>query len=437
MRPRRLYIDSEHKPYYLIQGKKVYIKVPKKISLKQLQKVNIKNIINLPTVRRVKRRTGKKVKGIYSEKIVKNMTKGTDIPSIDNTYNLPTYLFQEQKDIPELAKAGRKPELQLIPGTVNMKQIANQPVIPMATLTNEKPALPMALLLTNEPTNPEITTPKKNLQTEFESPISKPKSKPKIKPVITGENAKLLIKKFLDTNEGNDNSKTSYAKFLKWRETPSILNLKLKNFIVGDKQPPSYEQYKNFFAKGGGNDDGLYNTELEVIAKKRMKHFIPCIASNQTNDLLKYVKKGDKEFGFIINTNTSTSDGSGLDGYPPGHWTVVYFDNRDDFPSAEFFDPLVQGKIPNAVVKIMHKIAKKMNPEVLFKYKQNMIRRQNFMSSHCGQFCIQFLENRMNGMTFSESSGYDSYMEKHKGIDYSSEGEEELKPLLKKYQSYI
>ena len=72
-----------------------------------------------------------------------------------------------------------------------------------------------------------------------------------------------------------------------------------------------------------------------------MKHFVPCIASDQTSDLLQYVKRGDKEFSFVINTNPSKSNGSGKDGYPVGHWTCVFIDNRDDYPSCEFFDPLV------------------------------------------------------------------------------------------------
>ena len=75
MRPRRLYIDTKtHKPYYLIKGEKVFIKIPKKMTMNQLQKVNIKNIIKIGTVKRVKRRTGKRVKGKFTEKITQGMT---------------------------------------------------------------------------------------------------------------------------------------------------------------------------------------------------------------------------------------------------------------------------------------------------------------------------------------------------------------------------
>ena len=59
------------------------------------------------------------------------------------------------------------------------------------------------------------------------------------------------------------------------------------------------------------------------------------------------------------------------------------------------------------------------------------------MTSHCGQFCIQFLENRMNGESFSEASGYDEYLKNHQPIDDSSEGEEDLEKVLPKYKSYI
>jgi hypothetical protein len=152
---------------------------------------------------------------------------------------------------------------------------------------------------------------------------------------------------------------------------------------------------------------------------------------------MKYVSKGDKEFAFVINTNPSDSDGSGNDGYRSGHWTCVYFDNRDDYPSSEFYDPLAEGKPPKPVVDIMRRIARKMNPEKMFKYKQNMIRRQSRVTSNCGQHCIKFIEDRMNGVPFCESSGYDDYIERNQGADNSEDGERDLKKYIPVYKSYV
>lgn len=51
MRPRRLYVTKDNRFYYLINGKKKFIKVPEGMSQKQLQKVNITNIIGGPAKR--------------------------------------------------------------------------------------------------------------------------------------------------------------------------------------------------------------------------------------------------------------------------------------------------------------------------------------------------------------------------------------------------
>ena len=159
MRPRRLYIEPDtKKPYYIVNGKKKYVKVPKGVSLRQLQKVNIRNIINIPMARRIKRRR-KKVVGKFQQKIngsMKELTVG----------GLPLYLFQEKKEIPELSLAGRekkKPELTLVPSS--------------STLTPPKPpqlALPIPLGIPIEAPvgEPETTVPPTK---EPKNPVGRPK----------------------------------------------------------------------------------------------------------------------------------------------------------------------------------------------------------------------------------------------------------------------
>ena len=43
-RPRRLYTTADGKFYYLIDGKKKFVKAPTGISQKQIARINIKNI---------------------------------------------------------------------------------------------------------------------------------------------------------------------------------------------------------------------------------------------------------------------------------------------------------------------------------------------------------------------------------------------------------
>ena len=337
MRPRRLYVDSKtHKPFYLIKGEKVFIKIPKKMTMNQLQKVNIKNIIKIGTAKRVKRRTGRRFKGKFTKKITQGMATNGEIQIATSEFALPTYLFQEQKKIAELATAGKRPlQLSFIPGLTTLPKAEVIPTL----IEPEKPVLP--------PIGAYDLTEKKVL------------------PPIKSE---LPIKPVMSTREKNFQERQLGIKIPEHRVT-TVLR-KSKEMIEAEKEsmdrnsPPlspetiermAKEQEQERKGKGGNNsdDEGLYNNEIEKIAKKRMKHFVPCIASDETLDLLQYVKRGDTEFSFVINTNPSDSNGSGKDGYRTGHWTCVYIDNRDDYPSCEFFDPLVQGKIPIAVVNII------------------------------------------------------------------------------------
>jgi hypothetical protein len=391
-RPRRLYVDPNKKPYYIINKKKVYVKIPKGVSMKQLQKVNIKNIIQLPTKRRVKRKK-KFVKPLFSDKITSGMLKG---PEIYSPYGqLPTYYFEEKKIFPPLSELGKKPrEDVFIPSAVK---------IPMATLIEEE--IPFATPISERNDN----TVRSLLDTFSEATSSaKTVSEPSVEPTtfVKKKTAETIAQRVVRKNQEKD----TIAKRVLERKRGKGIN---------------------------SNDDGLYNDEIEKITKKRLKHFVPVIPSDKTQDLLKYVKRKDKEFAFVINTNPSESDGSGTDGYRSGHWTCVYIDNRDDYPSCEFYDPLAEGLPPKPVITIMRKIAKKMNPEKMFKYKQNLIRRQSYRTNRCGHHCIKFIEDRMNGIPFCEASGYDDFIQKHKGSDGSDDGEKDLEKVLPKYNSYI
>lgn len=237
--------------------------------------------------------------------------------------------------------------------------------------------------------------------------------------------------------EVNNNIKSQYMDVT--REQYNVA-LDEAGFVINEyiSNPTKETEYGKFFKGKGDDGDGLYNDEIEKIVKKRIKDYVPVIASDQLNELPKYVGRGDKRFGFVVNTNPSTSDGSGNDNFPPGHWTAVYINNEDDYPSIEFFDSLAQGKMPEDLIKMCRRIAVKMNPEVMFKYKQNMLRRQSKMTSNCGHHAVKFLDDRFNGIPYSEATGYDDYMESlNNAPDGSRDGEKEIASYIKKYESYI
>lgn len=198
------------------------------------------------------------------------------------------------------------------------------------------------------------------------------------------------------------------------------------------------EQAKVAMGFGMESGEGLYNDELAQLIRKRVGRIVPVIPSDKVNDLLGYVVKGDKKFAAVINTNPSKSDGSGTDGYRPGHWRAIFIDNRDDYPSCEYFDPLAEGPPEKPLVNIMRKLSKIMNPEKMCLYKQSNIRRQAKEKSTCGWHSAQFIDDRWNGESWSEASGFNHFMKQQKeAVDDSTHGEKEVSKYIKKYNRYI
>jgi len=188
--------------------------------------------------------------------------------------------------------------------------------------------------------------------------------------------------------------------------------------------------------KGSSIKEGLYNDQIENVLKKRIRDFVPVIPSDKTSELLNYVQPNMKRFGFIINTNPSTSDGSGNDGYREGHWRSCFINNEDDFTSIEYFDPLASGNPEKSLIDSMKQIAKKMNPEKYFLLKINRLKRQPNGSASCGWHAIQFLDKRFQSIPWDEATGYNRYIEKISPSD-TKNGEKEVKKYFEKYKSYI
>jgi hypothetical protein len=201
------------------------------------------------------------------------------------------------------------------------------------------------------------------------------------------------------------------------------------------KEIAEEEEARKLMGLGDG-DDGLYNDEIANLIRKRVGRVVPVIPSDKVKYLKDYVKRGDKTFAAVINTNPSDSDGSGTDGYRVGHWRAIFIDNEDDYPSIEYFDPLVSSPEKELQVELK-KIAKKMNPERMFLYKENRLQRQAKEASTCGYHAAQFIDDRFLGIPFSEASGYDDFINSMGTADHSADGEAEIKKYIKKYKIYI
>jgi len=420
-RPRRLYFDeSLQKFYYIIKKKRVFIKVPKGVTQKQVQKVNIKNIVNLPETRRIKRRK-KKVNPKFQKVPQKNLLS---LLTRQNEGGLPYFIFKEQQQFPTLEELSKKKVIKPEPEFTAMKPEPSTPMKPEPKTSRGSRFNP-------------ISFDTQSLDSSRKKFLFKKITKNKIPPVEFG----IPLTEPVAPMFSQSPFLTPTLPRVTRPKAPltDIMNKALRDLQEQNRKKKGEQESKgdDVSGKGVSNDDGLYNDQIEKILKKRIKDYVPVIPADKTDDLLKYVAKGDKRFGAIINTADSKSDGTGQRGNSMGHWTAIFVNNEDDYPTMEFFDPLVSADIPNRLYNSLRKIARKMNPEMMFKFKPNMIQRQDINKSTCGYHSMKFIDDRYNGIPFSDASGYDNFIDEHKGANDSADGERDIDEYKKKFSSYI
>ena len=463
-RPRRLYYDEKrNKYYYLVKGKKKFIKVPEGMSQKQIQKINLVNIIgDISKARKVKPR--KKTRRLRLEKPIMEQMKqvqtitpfGSVVSFVRATEGLPSELKKEPNiENPVEPNKAKEANERLEKNIKEIKELQNS----FKIYAEEK-----AKQFEKFETPQAEKKKKKNIDDKllygevFLPFFQKNKIVPSWIEFVEGrtlnsKEMKKSIESAFPSDEYNSITQLKYNRALeqitsmmtsKKRKEPEEPEMVVEEptarkeariMTLSDINKRKREEEKDEEGApptkkvvGGGDDDGLYNNEIEDILQKRVRKVVPVIASDEVNDLIDLVDNGDREFMAVINTNPSTSDGSGNDGYRVGHWRCIYVDNRDDFPSVEFFDPL--GDEPEKdVIKVLHRIAQKINPENLFKYKVNRVKMQDNDTANCGHFVMKFLEDRHRGVPFSEATMFDDVM-KSCG-DKSDIGEMEIKKFKK------
>ena len=477
VRPKRLYKtkkDGNTRYYYLIKGKKRYINVPDGISQKQVVKINIKNVA--AEGRRIKRRK-KRVRVKYEKPIVDGMFAAT----IGAKTQLPVYFFQPQKQVASIPDQTKPLKIEELKGD-DLKGITK-----LLTDSQKDNEQFKKLLLRNMEVKPQVPqvqlpspTPTKERVTEISertaeilgrakairdrTPIGTPMETPMATPLREDDEETSIVREYTGIPETvKETYLPTQLKKLLGRDTTSLERSMYKNnastrrAIVDDiksKNPDfpdiptssfggwkkeintQYDISLRFAGKGASLSKGMYNDEIASVLKKRIRDYVPVIPIDNIDDMINYVKPGMKRFGFVINTNPSTSDGSGTDGYKLGHWRSVYFNNEDDFKPAEYFDPLAEGEPEPQVIDGMKAIAQKMNPETYFLFKNNNLKRQPDGTSSCGWHSIKFLDDRFQGIPWDEATGYNHYMDKHRPDD-SKDGEKDVKNYFEKYKSYI
>jgi len=535
MRPQRLYKTDAGRYYFIIDGKRKYIKIPKGMTEAELMKLNTKTILQT-FGRRLKKR--KKRKAPKFEKPIINGELGKKL-SIDNEKTASSAFVQQGKPITEIAEvlASAKTSEETKKGFQKLIDVAGksmQGLLKGSTLKKQK-AIEQPTDIEGEPKKPtkkqQLLILDKEIDAEIKQTITEGNKKrtigkkrgtePNIRPstlykimlreqlkgekIPTFEEAdKFTASKYIDlTPEIYKRARTLLQTKLEQKDIAQLKRDTISQFIsdveidteTADTETTSSDDNKPIFIKkkgkkeetaetseketpapkrkltkigedpdlgadivldetassdsvaeqvnkamgfGGVEEGGLYNDEIAKIIRKRVGEIVPVIPIDKVNTLLSYAVKGDKKFAAVVNTNPSTSDGSGADGYRPGHWRGIYINNEDDFPSVEYFDPLVEGPPEPQLVNVMRKLCKKIAPEKMCLYKQNAIRRQAKEKSTCGWHTMQFIDDRWNGVSWSEATGYDDYIENlPKPIDGSQDGEADVSKYIKKYKVYL
>jgi len=158
-----------------------------------------------------------------------------------------------------------------------------------------------------------------------------------------------------------------------------------------------YESMLSGKSQGKGKTlmTGLYNDQIDDMLRHEPKYF-GCISRDEIHKL----QLDDNGcYGFIYNTVPSNKPT-----IYDGHWRAIYID-LDDGKSIDHYDSFgepAEEDIQNQIGSLL----KQFNLPYYLKWKDNKIVNQRSNSSNCGFFCVNFLQDRFEGIPFVDSTGY-------------------------------
>jgi len=140
---------------------------------------------------------------------------------------------------------------------------------------------------------------------------------------------------------------------------------------------------------------GLYNDQIDDMLRHEPKYF-GCISRDEIHKLQ---LDDNGKYGFVYNTVPSNKPTK-----YDGHWRAIYID-LDDGKSIDHYDSFgepAEEDIQNQIGTLL----KPFNLPYYLKWKDNKIVNQRSNSSNCGFFCVNFLQDRFEGIPFVDSTGY-------------------------------
>ena len=155
---------------------------------------------------------------------------------------------------------------------------------------------------------------------------------------------------------------------------------------------------------GSGKNEtgGLWTNQINSMMEIYRPNYLGCVASNESKYLIPEIKD-QRQICWIQNTASKVGV----------HW-VCYFIDRDK-KTIEYYDSLAD-PMPANLFKDIQPILKKIEgKDTAYTFKYNLIRDQHVTTDTCGYFCVVFLRDRMNGISFKVASGFDKMGEKRVG----------------------
>lgn len=468
-RPKRVFMNKKGY-YFIVNKKKRYIKLGEDISEKKLININIKNVMGYVTRKNKARQPGKKeVKTTSTEPTITSRGQSTAF----STGGLSGYqlLFNKQF-VPQLQNIAQpvnsdstKALTDIIKGLADVAKeykplmIKDKPTAPtIEDKTSQRvPSFFQSSMkkirntLRRRSSNlgpaervPVSTTSQRvPPTTSEESPLMTPRNMSNIGLQRTPAPSRVVELNDASTSaykpkrQFNDMTQLEYKRLYQYianaspdsiqeptgvnafYSAPNLKRVIAKSNFVSTVSAEEFDKLVNGFSGKGPqsahDDDGLYTDEIEKILQEKTHRIIPVIASDQVKSLVPLVDKNTKDFAFVMNLDNSKQPGS--------HWVAVYISRPD--VSVEYYDSLVH-QPTREFMRDIKLLVEKMEDNVYYKFKVNMIKDQSDDSSNCGYFAINFLDKRLNGGKFKEASFWEE-------VDASGQGEKEIE----KYKSYI
>jgi len=189
----------------------------------------------------------------------------------------------------------------------------------------------------------------------------------------------------------------------------------ISDFLENYKRPERrrgvvghYEDLYDTLISGKGKGSlmtGLFNDQIDQMLKDEPKYF-GCISRDEIHKLQ---LDDNGKYGFVYNTVPSNKPTK-----YEGHWRAIYIDLDDD-KSIDHYDSFGE-PAEEDIQEQIKKLLEPFNLPYYLKWKDNKIVNQRSNSSNCGFFCVNFLQDRFEGIPFVDSTGFSNVMKSEKMI---------------------